>query len=80
MINLRLDLWDAPKHAQVLMKELGITYKHSTPQSIGDCWWFWDCKNVPEILPDYLEILLITPTDAIGYGLSKETAQWILGE
>jgi len=44
------------RHAQVVMKELGITYQHSTPQSIGDQFWFWNCENIPEKLPDYIEV------------------------
>ena len=38
---LQLDCHYLTKHAQVFMKELGITYKHAVPQSIADCWrWF----------------------------------------
>lgn len=37
-------------HPQEKMNELGIKYEHSTPQSIGDCWWFWNCSNIPNPL------------------------------
>lgn len=57
------------------MRKLGITYEHATPQSMGDCWWFWNCKNVPNPLPAALEVLKVAPREAIGYGLSKEKAK-----
>lgn len=61
------------KHPQIVMKELGITYKHSTPQSMGDQWWFWNCENIPDELPEFLSILDIgDPTEYIGFGLNGE--------
>ena len=65
------------RHPQMVMKELGITYQHSTPQSIGDQWWFWNCENIPEITPSYLTPLNLNPMECIGYGLSKEDAESI---
>ena len=64
-------------HAQVIMKKLGITYQHSTPQSIGDQWWFWNCENVPDELPEYLTVADWDPMKCIGFGLSKEDAEKI---
>jgi hypothetical protein len=56
MTHLRFDMWTKPDgHPQKIMKELGITYKYGIPQSLGDQWWFWDCENVPEQLPEYLK-------------------------
>lgn len=81
--HLRYDLTEAfmgcneSRHAQVVMKELGITYSHSTPQSISDQWWFWNCENIPTELPSYLTQLNLDPMDCIGYGLSKEQAEKI---
>jgi len=66
------------RHAQVVMKELGITYQHSTPQSMGDQWWFWNCENIPDLLPSYLTILDVNPMECIGWGLDKKTAELIL--
>lgn len=54
------------RHPQVVMKELGITYTHSTPQSLADQWWFWNCENVPESLPKFLTELTIDPHKANG--------------
>ncbi len=65
------------RHAEVVMRELGITYQHATPQSMSDSWWFWNCQNVPETLPKYLSVLDIDPHKAIGFGLSKEDAEKI---
>ncbi len=82
--HLRYDLTEASfecnenRHAQKVMKELGITYQHSTPQSMGDQWWFWNCENLPDKLPAYLTPLNLNPMECIGYGLSKEDAENIL--
>lgn len=66
------------EHAQIVMKELGITYQQATPQTMGDCWWFWNCENIPETLPKYLEYIDLKPVECIGHGLSKEDAEMIL--
>jgi len=65
------------RHAIVVMKELGITYQHRTPQTMGECWWFWNCENLPEKLPSYLTPLDLDPMECIGYGLSQEDAEKI---
>jgi hypothetical protein len=59
------------------MKQLGITYQHATPQSIGDQWWFWNCENIPATLPGYLEEADWDPHEMIGWGLSQEDADKI---
>lgn len=64
-------------HPQKVMKELGITYQHATPQSLGDQWWFWNCENIPDPLPEFLTPLNLDPMEQIGYGLSKEQAELI---
>jgi hypothetical protein len=74
-VNLSLDLYQIECHAQEYVRSLGITYDHATPQSIADCWWFWNCKNVPDPLPAALDLLKVTPRQAIGYGLTKEDAK-----
>lgn len=80
-MHLRYDLMTASmdcnenRHAQVVMKELGITYQHATPQSIADQWWFWNCEHVPSPLPKYLSELDMQPVEAIGFGLSREDAE-----
>ena len=60
------------KHPQQVMKDLGITYKHSTPQSMVDQWQFWNCSNIPDKLPEYIEELKVSPLDVSG--VSKELA------
>ncbi len=42
------------RHAQVVMKELGITWRESIPQTIADQWWFLGCEDVPASLPAYV--------------------------
>lgn len=78
MKHLRYRVIEAPKgHPQKVMKELGITYQHATPQMIADQWWFWNCENLPTELPEYLDELIADPFKMIGYGLSKEDAEKI---
>ncbi len=82
--HLRLNCYYTTEHPQKLMKDLGITYQHATPQSIADQWWFWNCENIPDELPEYLEELTsypdnkpLDPMEQIGWGLSKEDAEKI---
>lgn len=65
------------EHPLEIMKNLGITYQHATPQTLGVCWWFWNCENIPEKLPPYLIEQELDPMECIGYGLSKEDAEKI---
>lgn len=77
------------EHPQTIMKALGITYQHATPQSIGDQWWFWNCENIPLTLPGYITELRVyldtndnmgdylDPMKCIGFGLSREDAEKI---
>ena len=32
------------RHPQTVMRALGITYEKAIPQSMGDQWWFFNCK------------------------------------
>jgi hypothetical protein len=59
------------------MKELGITYQHATPVILGDQWWFWNCENIPEPLPPFLEEADLNPMECIGYGVSTKIAKMI---
>ena len=79
MINLKFDCMGAQiagvaGHAQTVMRDLGIAYQISTPQSLYDSWWFWNCQNVPEVLPEYISSLKCEPQKAVGYGLSQAEA------
>jgi hypothetical protein len=65
------------RHPQVVMRDLGITYQHATPQSLGDQWWFWNCKGMPADMPKYLTPLDMEPHNCIGFGLSQEDADKI---
>ena len=61
-------------HPQEVMKRLGIKYTHSTPQSMGNQWWFWNCTNLPEKLNGFLTELDLDPIDQVGYGLTEADA------
>lgn len=65
------------RHAQTVMKDLGITYMYAVPQSIGDMWQFWRCENIPADLPAYIYPLKADPMQCIGYGLTREMAERI---
>ena len=47
------------RHAQEVVKDLGIKYYDAEPQPMADQWMFFFCKGVPENLPDYVEVLLL---------------------
>ena len=81
--HLRFCTWRAYKenendHPQNVMKKLGVTYQHATPQSIADQWWFWNCENIPKELPPYLTFLDTCPMGCIGWGLDKHDAKKIM--
>lgn len=76
--HLRVDLYIAPKHAQQCMSDLGITYQKAVPQSLFDCWWFFNCENIPDSLPDWIENFDVDPMKCIGHGLSEEDAKSIV--
>lgn len=62
------------RHAGEVMENLGITYQYCVPQSAGDQFWFWNCENVPDVLPDYISELKVDPFKYVGFGLTKEIA------
>ena len=68
---------DEKRHAQEVLKDLGITYQHSTPQSVADQFWFWNCENIPDPLPKFLTVQDWDPMEMVGWGLSKEDAEKI---
>lgn len=84
-MHLRYDCYGAAmgsketRHAQLVMRELGITYQHATPQSMGDQWWFWNCENVPETLPQFIKEVKLDPMKYIGWGLDEATARMLSG-
>jgi len=49
-----------PQHARNVMHDLGIKFGRSIPQSVGDQYWFFDCEDLPEVLPDYIHKLDFT--------------------
>lgn len=59
MIHLRYDIMGAhydageERHPEVVLRELGITFENSIPQSMGDQWWLFNCKFDRE-LPKYI--------------------------
>ena len=62
-MHLRFQLRNGIKSAFDQMSALGIGYERATPQTCGDQIWFWNCTNVPEMLPEYLSKLDADPAD-----------------
>lgn len=76
-----VDLYTAPKHAQTCMKELGINYQLAVPQSIADCWWFFNCKNLPGQLPKWIKVRDFGDLNRlVGHGLSQTDADELMKE
>lgn len=65
------------KHPEEVMKSLGISYQHATPQSMFDAWQFWNCENLPSSLPSFLEERNWNPMEYVGHGLTHEDAKKI---
>jgi len=45
------------RHAQDIMKSLGISYSSYRTQSVADCWIFEGCSNIPKELPSYVRVI-----------------------
>jgi hypothetical protein len=60
------------RHAAEVMRSLGIKWQHSTPQTLGDQFWFWSCENIPESLPKQITIADWNPMEMIGWGYRKK--------
>lgn len=73
LISAQIDC-NETRHAQVVMRELGITYQHAVPQSVADCWNFFNCDGNLDNLPPYLTEMKSGPQSYVGHGLSQETA------
>jgi hypothetical protein len=41
-------------HAEQSMRDLGITYDWAECSSVGEYWRFYNCQNVPDVLPDHI--------------------------
>lgn len=79
MTDLSLDLNSTTKHPQQLMCDIGINYKLAVPQSMGDCWWFFGCENVPDALPVWLSVRDFGDlNELVGWGLSQEDADMLM--
>lgn len=80
---IRVDLYGSllagdTRHAQQIIKDLGIKYKIAIPQSMIDAWDFWGCTNIPNVLPEYVQHTMKNPRKLIGFGLSEEEARALL--
>ncbi len=68
------------RHAEQVMRDLGITWGRSTPQTMDEAWWFWNCENVPADLPPYVRKSETDPYEAVGCGFTYEMADEVLAK
>lgn len=60
------------------VKTLGIKYFRSMGDRFGDCVWLFNCRNVPAVLPEWLEVRPCTAKDWVGSGgMTEEIANEI---
>ena len=52
------------RHPAIVLNELGIEYEEYVGQPIADQIQLFGCTNVPDVLPDYIDI-----TEDKGWGL-----------
>ena len=44
-------------HAMSVMNQLGIRYSRAIAQPMGEQYWFIGCRNVPDVLPEYISTI-----------------------
>lgn len=72
---------DSSPNAVKYLKELGITHYRSMPDNFGDYIIFFNCRNVPEVLPEWLVKIERTSLDYAGRGaMTQEIAEDIIKE
>ena len=67
-------------HPEKVMRQIGVDYTHSTPQTAHDKWIFWNCRVLPRILHEPLPRFLTRLTNQdpfywVGLGISREDAE-----
>jgi hypothetical protein len=62
-------------HMLTLIQDLGIKYQHSISCMMTESWRFFNCTNLPKILPDWIDKYnSMDLYDLVGYGLDTEEA------
>lgn len=59
------------------MDILGISYFYAMPDITHEHWVFYDCTNIPEVIPCYIREVDADPMKFIGNGISKDKAEQI---
>jgi len=83
MKHLKLTIGPQILHPETIMERLGINWEVSMPKYIWDEWWFWNCTNIPDDLPDYITKLNLDPkdwSDFVDCGFSFEEATKIISK
>lgn len=72
------DYHGAVEHPQTTMKKLEISYEKSDPCPIADCWLFYGCTNVPDVLPNYIDdITLPNKIEVTFNGIQLEVVNFL---
>ena len=50
----------ADKHPQNIATSLEIKREKDIPRSLGNCWWFLNCTNIPHNLPNFITELKLS--------------------
>lgn len=64
------------RHSETVMRSLGISYHHSEPVTIADCWLFYGCSNVPEALPEYLTSFEVQRVELPHFAVRCPVCNW----
>ena len=43
-------------HPYNIIKDLGISFNSCEPCTIADCWFFYGCDDIPDEIPDFIEV------------------------
>lgn len=81
MRDLVVDIYGRSEHARDTMTRLGISYFHAVPQSVGDCWWFFNCRNIPDDLPENVKVRDFGDLNKlVGFGLGEDDVRRIYAD
>lgn len=77
-VDIVVSLYDTTEHPQKLLRRLGVTYFKAVPQSLGECWWFFNCRSLPDPLPAALQVRDFGDLGRlVGFGLATEDVREI---
>ena len=70
--HLRIDGKEITFNPNEVLLKLGVTWQHQICSSLALVTYYFNCENVPEVLPEGFTEVTTPLEDFIGYGLSKK--------